>query len=347
MPELRRDPISGRWVVIATERAKRPQEYAQPQQPLTGSLCPFCPGNEQHTPAAILERRVEGEPTPWSARVIPNRFPALRTELPLTHTAQGIYEGMEGVGAHEVIIESARHIESISAMSVEELELTLGIWQERIVDLRGDARLRCALIFKNQGALAGASLAHVHSQLIALPMIPPRLQEELDHTAAYWATHQRCALCDVIAQEEQDTSRIIDADDSTLTLAPWASSAPFEVWIAPRAHADTFEAAPAPLIASLARAIHKTAQRLDRALDRPALNLWLMSAPYGPAPLLHYHWRLIILPALQRFAGFEWSSGCTINPTPPEVATRHLRDIDLTGMTHGNLSADQDPSPQA
>jgi UDPglucose--hexose-1-phosphate uridylyltransferase len=344
MPELRRDPLSGRWVVIATERAKRPQEYAQPQPPLVAALCPFCPGQEHHTPPAI---RVYGEPPGWSARVIPNKFPALRVEPALERSADGIYDGMAGVGAHEVIIESARHVESMSQMSAAELEQMLIIWQERVADLRRDGRLRCAMVFKNQGALSGASLAHVHSQLIALPLVPPRLQGELDHTRAHWAQHERCALCDIIAQEEREGVRVIDADAHTITLSPWASQGPFEVWIAPRAHADTFEAAPAHVIHAAALALAKITRRLDLALDNPALNLWLMSAPYGPAPLLHYHWRLVLLPALQRFAGFEWSSGCTINPTPPEVATRHLRDIDTTGMYHGTVPTDQDPSPQA
>ncbi|QDG49728.1 galactose-1-phosphate uridylyltransferase [Persicimonas caeni] len=329
MPMLRKDPIAGRWVIIATERAKRPREYQVDTESLPSGFCPFCAGNEDSTPdpVAIYPKGADQD---WSVRVIPNKFPALQTTGELTPHTEGVYEGLAGVGAHEVIIEAAEHVSDLAALPVDQIATVLRAWKDRINDLRNDERLECAVVFKNHGAAAGASLEHTHSQLIALPIIPKRLSEELVGSKRYYLAHDRCVYCDIVAQELDEGTRVVCSDDKVVALTPFASRFPFELWILPREHDPWYENSDDELFASVAAVLKRVLQKLNRALDSPPFNLMLHSAPFPDGDdVSHYHWHLELIPKLTKVAGFEWGTGFYINPTSPESAAEHLREIEI------------------
>jgi UDPglucose--hexose-1-phosphate uridylyltransferase len=332
MPTLRKNPITNQWVIIATERAKRPVEYKVERRSLATSYCPFCAGNEEATPPEIRVYRTHGEAdesTPWSVRVVPNKYPALRVEGALDRHGEGIYDMMEGIGAHEVIIEAPDHVVELSALSVRQITTVLWAWRDRIVDLKNDSRLKCAVVFKNHGAEAGATVEHAHSQLIALPVVPLQLKEELDGARRYFEFRERCVYCDIISQELDTGKRIVFENSDVVAIAPFASRFPFETWFLPRRHQAAYERGDQRLFESMAEAMRTVMRKLDVALNKPAFNLMLHTSPFGMEDVPHYHWHFELIPKLNRVAGFEWGTGFHINPTPSETAASHLRDIVL------------------
>ncbi|HET8734927.1 MAG TPA: DUF4931 domain-containing protein, partial [Anaeromyxobacteraceae bacterium] len=235
MPELRRDPIVGRWVIIATDRARRPSDLGREPPPPQGGLCPFDPGNEDKTPREVYQwgRPPSAPPDSpgWKVRVVPNRFPALKIEGDLDRQAEGIYDRMNGIGAHEVIIETPDHARALEDLSPAELTEVLFAFKARILDLRNDLRFRYILLFKNHGHQAGASLEHAHSQLIALPVVPRHVIEEIEGARRHYEHKERCIFCDVVGQERRDRSRLIYENDDFVAFAPYAPRSPFETWI--------------------------------------------------------------------------------------------------------------------
>jgi UDPglucose--hexose-1-phosphate uridylyltransferase len=330
MSELRKDPIVGRWVIISTERAKRPTDFKpRPPQPKAG-LCPFCPGHEDKTPPEILAYRDNGSApnSPgWRVRVVPNRFPALSIEGKLDRKGEGMFDRMNGVGAHEVIIESPQHDMTFSKLEPKQIEDVLWAFRDRIVDLTKDMRLQYCLIFKNSGEAAGASLDHTHCQLIALPIVPRAVRQELKSAKEYFDYKERCVFCDVLTQELNDELRIIEQTENFVAIAPYAPRFPFETWILPRHHASNFEDSQRPEFTDLARMLKSTFHRLEKALDTPPYNFVLHTAPVRERNLPHFHWHIEIVPKLTSVGGFEWGSGFYINPTPPEEAAQFLREI--------------------
>jgi UDPglucose--hexose-1-phosphate uridylyltransferase len=261
---------------------------------------------------------------------VPNKFPALQVEGGLDREGDGMFDRMNGIGAHEVIIETPDHDKTFASMSVPEIERVLSAFRERIRDLKQDHRLRYILVFKNQGATAGATLEHAHSQLIALPVVPDFVREEIEGARRHFAAKERCVFCDIVRQEVTDGVRVIQENADVIALAPYAPRFPFETWLLPRRHASRFEDAPQHEYESLARVLKSVLMRIDRALESPAYNLIIHSAPFndanhGAADV--YHWHVEILPKLARTAGFEWGTGFYINPTSPEEATRVLRAV--------------------
>lgn len=329
MPELRKDPITGRWVIIATERAQRPGDFAREQvRPSGDRFCPFCPGHEEKTPPEVLSFRTHGsrnEPG-WSLRAIPNKFPALRVEGELDREAEGLYDRMNGVGAHEVIIESPDHLQTLATMDVKRVEDLFWAFRERVLDLKKDFRLRYILLFKNHGSSAGASLEHTHSQLIALPVVPKQAIEEIEGARRHYEHRDRCVYCDILRQERRSGERTVAEDDHFLAATPYASRFPFETWVLPKRHHSHCETIAPDAAAALARIFQGVLQRLDRALEHPAYNFVVHTAPVQEEALAHYHWHIEIIPRLTRTAGFEWGSGFYINPTPPEQAAKFLRE---------------------
>jgi UDPglucose--hexose-1-phosphate uridylyltransferase len=313
-------------VIIAPERAERPSAFLRPAPEEDGGVCPFCPGNESMTPPEVLSRR---EGASWSLRVVPNRYPALRTELQLVREGMGLFDSMAGVGAHEVVIETPDHRARPAELSVEQIQSVLRAWQERMADLARDVRLKSIIAFKNHGAPAGATLSHLHSQLIALPFVPEALEAELRSARRHFEEKERCVFCDVMAQELRDKERVVAESEGALALSPWAARSPFEVWILPRAHRSSFETAPAQELRAVADLLRMLLRKIDVALEKPAFNLFLHTMPLREEPNDHYHWHLELKPVLTLQAGFEWASGCTINPTPPEEAASFLRQTEV------------------
>ncbi|MDE2483642.1 MAG: galactose-1-phosphate uridylyltransferase [candidate division NC10 bacterium] len=332
MPQLRKDPITSRWVIISTERGKRPLDFPAAPPPKQLGFCPFCPGNEDKTPPEIMVYRKNGDLSDrkgWSLRVVPNKFPALQIEGDLDRAGEGIYDKMHGLGAHEVIIESPNHNDVLSAMPEERIEDVLWAYRDRILDLKKDDRFQYILIFKNHGEQAGASLEHPHSQLIATPIVPKRAREEVDGAKAYFDYKDRCIFCDMIRQELQQELRVIARNDEFIAIAPFASRFPFETWILPRRHEPFFQDAQKHDMVSCSRMLKEVLGKMNQVLIDPPYNYLIHSLPLQETEVNHYHWHIEIMPTLAKVAGFEWGTGFYINPVLPEDAAKHLREARL------------------
>jgi UDPglucose--hexose-1-phosphate uridylyltransferase len=333
LPELRKDPVTGRWVIISTERRKRPSDFRLDSAAvITGEYCPFCPGREELTPPEVLAFRNHGgapNSSGWDLRVVPNKFPALQVEGNLDREGEGLFDRMNGIGAHEVIIETPDHQKTLASMSEPEIERVLWAFRERIVDLKRDIRFRYILVFKNHGAAAGATLEHTHSQLIALPIVPDFVREEVEGARRHYAAKERCVFCDIIRQEVAAGRRIIHENADIVALSPYAPRFPFETWILPRSHGARYEDAPRQFYESLARMIKSVLLRMNRALESPPYNLIIHSAPFSEQAGDYYHWHVELMPKLTRTAGFEWGTGFYINPTSPEEAAQVLRSAKI------------------
>ena len=336
MPELRKDPIVGRWVIISTDRAKRPTDFVREPVKIRGGFCPFCYGNESKTPPEILAFRpsTNGNPpqrdTPgWTVRVVPNKFPALGIEGNLNKQAEGMFDKMNGIGAHEVIIETPDHNATLASLPPKRIEDVLWAERDRILDLKKDRRFKYILLFKNHGEAAGASLEHAHSQLIALPIVPIYVVEELQGAKQYYIYKERCVFCDIIRQEIDSGIRVVAENEDFLTLAPYAPRFPFETWILPKSHESAFENSSSRMFENLAKAIKLLLMKADRVLDNPPYNLVVHTSPVQDPTNEFYHWHIEFMPKLTKTAGFEWGTGFYINPTPPEEAAKFLREASV------------------
>jgi UDPglucose--hexose-1-phosphate uridylyltransferase len=332
MPELRKDPVSGRWVIISTERGKRPSDFATPPKSREPKMCPFCPGSEHLTPPEVFAvRPTNTSPnTPgWELRVISNKYPALKIEGGLNREAEGMFDKMNGIGAHEVIIETPHHHLDMVDLSVHEIEMVLSAFRLRVNDLRNDFRFRYVMLFKNQGEMAGASLEHAHSQLIATPIIPKRVLEELKGAKTYYDYKERCIFCDIIRQELSHGIRVVDQNEEMVAIEPFAPRFPFETWILPKKHSTHFDKSSDKSYAGLASLLKDTLLRLKIALKDPPYNFVIHSGPLIEGYEREYHWHVEIIPKLTKIAGFEWGTGFYINPTPPEAAADYLNEIDI------------------
>ncbi|HEU4413956.1 MAG TPA: galactose-1-phosphate uridylyltransferase [Candidatus Angelobacter sp.] len=331
MPELRKDPVTGRWVIISTDRVRRPGDFSRERTVSKGgSFCPFCPGNESKTPPEILAYRpgenVVRDSNGWNLRVVPNKFPALGIEGDLDRQADGMFDRMNGVGAHEVVIETPDHGETLATMPLKRVEDLLWAFRDRILDLKQDRRFKYILVFKNHGEAAGASLEHPHSQIIALPILPKQVVEELEGAKRYFTNKERCIFCDIIRQEMEAQVRVAAENRDFVTLSPYAPRFPFEMWIMPKRHESSFENSPSTLYENLARILRTVLNKAVQVLDNPAYNLIIHSSPVQENTHEYYHWHLEIIPKLAKTAGFEWGTGFYINPTPPEEAAKFLRE---------------------
>jgi UDPglucose--hexose-1-phosphate uridylyltransferase len=335
MSELRRDPVTGRWTLIAVERGKRPTDF-RIERPtatvVTTEPCPFCAGNEALTPPELLAYRADGaapNSRGWDVRVVPNKFPALSLSGELGLATDGLFERMNGVGSHEVIIETADHSTTFVSLSEEQISRALWAARERMLDLKRNPALRYVIVFKNHGAQAGATREHSHSQLIALPVVPDFVREEVEGAAEHFAATNRCVFCEVLRQEREAGQRVFLENDNVVAFVPYASRFPFETWLLPKRHGAAFEEAPRPVHDSMAAAIKGVIERLNRALDSPAYNFIVHSAPFGEDVAHSFHWHVELMPRLSRTAGFEWGTGFYINPTAPEEAAQVLRNAKI------------------
>jgi len=336
MPELRKDPVVSRWVIISTERAKRPINLIgddEKQKPdAEHKFCPFDPGNEENTPNEVLSYRPEGadpDGQDWTLRVVPNKFPALMIEGEIGRRADGIYDKMNGIGAHEVIIETPNHSEQLADLSEERFQDVLWSFRDRIMDLKKDRRFRYILIFKNHGLRAGASLDHSHSQLIALPIIPKSVTEEMTGSKNYYDYKERCIFCDIVSQEIGEQKRVVGENEDFIAICPYAPRFPFETWIMPKRHEAHYEDCTKNEIRNLAAIFRRTLRKLGKALDDPPYNFMLHTSPVNMPELAYYHWHIEITPRITRVAGFERGSGFYINPTAPEVSAQFLKELGL------------------
>ncbi len=336
--QYRYDVLQKRWVIIASERGKRPHDFAVLREEPETHFCPFCPGNEDKTPPEIAALRDHGSRPNgpgWRVRVVPNKFPALRVEGTPEREADGIYDRMNGIGAHEVVIETPHHKSPMSTRDVDDIALMLKLYRDRLTDLMRDMRLKYVLIFKNSGLAAGASLTHPHSQIIATSVTPRTVALELNACREHHQVKERCLVCDIIKQEMASRERLVSIDDRYVAFCPYAARFPFEVMIAPRFHHHDFSRASDQDLRGLAGVLRDVLARYREALDDPPFNFILHTSPnanvhprrahYWDTIEFDFHWHIELFPRLTKVAGFEWGSGFYINPTPPEDAAKYLR----------------------
>jgi UDPglucose--hexose-1-phosphate uridylyltransferase len=323
MPELRKDPVTGHWVIVGTERPRRPEDFQPIVHPPPAGSCMLCPGSERTMPPAVLTYRTHdgaAADSAWRVRVVPSKFPTLRVEGELERRGQGLYDLMNGVGAHEIIVESPHHDDTFATLSLAALEDVLHAWQERIVDLRRDTRIRSVVIYRTP-------FDHPHSQVLATPTPPPDLQRELAHARSYHDYRERCLLCDILHQETHDGLRIVAELDHVLAFVPFAARTPFETWLLPRRHLAGYEHVTGQERRDLARVLRILVRRLHALVPGVGVAFVLHSAPPEENGGF-FHWHVEVTPEV-RMAGLEpTASGFAINPLLPEDAARYLRAPD-------------------
>jgi len=330
MPELRQNFFTKEWVIIATERAKRPEEMATHRAaPAVTSFvetCPFCPGNENKTPPEILRSpTTAGEP--WAVRVIPNKFAALSSEVQPTRSLQHLRRRIDGFGFHEVIIDSPDHARCMALLSDEHVASILRVYRERYNTLSVDRRVNHITIFKNHGADAGASLQHPHSQLIATPVIPSQVRHRLHEALRHYDDVGECMFCHMVEREVEDQTRIVLKSEHFVALEEFASATPFATHIFPLRHMASFSEITDLEIADLARVLRTLLAKIYVGLENPDLNYTVRSGPTEYNGARHFHWYVSVIPRLTRVAGFELGSGMFINSVLPEAAAEFLRKV--------------------
>jgi UDPglucose--hexose-1-phosphate uridylyltransferase len=335
MPEFRQDIITGNWVIVAKERAKRPEDFSEPEKPRKERFrenCPFCVGNEKQTPPEVYAIREEGaEPdTPgWKVRAVPNKFPALTSNGQVNTGDVGIYRTMSGIGVHEVILETPDHDRSPAYLTEEEIADVIATYRHRHRVLLEDERIQYVSIFRNHGRIAGASLEHPHSQIIATPIVPPLVQHSISSAKDYHDRTGRCVYCHVLEEERKAGVRVVYSNPGFIVFEPFASRTPFETWIMPLRHSPSFGDISDQEIEQLADALGLTLRKIAQGLNDPAYNYMIRTAPtvseYDGAEYLHWH--ISILPKLAIAAGFEMGTGIYINTATPEDTAKFLRSI--------------------
>jgi len=341
MPELRKDPIIGRWVIVSVEHSRKPKDFIENLSFVEEGECPFCAGKEYLTPKEILSlsdsRQKYQKSTNWQVRVIPSQAPLLRIEGDLDRRGKGVFDVLNGIGAHEVIVESPQHISNMADLGEENIALVITAYVERLRDLEKDKRFKYVLIFKNYGFSAGGGrIMHTRSQLIATPVTPIRVKEELFGSKRYFEFRERCVFCDLIMQEIATKQRVVLETDSFITITPFASRFPFEVWILPRNHNCDFMNLRETEKLDLAKILKRTLLRLKLGLNDPAYNMIVHTAPfrrekegYWKTIDQDYHWHIEIMPRLIQVAGFEWGTGFYICPIAPEDAAQYLKEVQV------------------
>ncbi len=336
MPELRQNFFTKEWVIIATERAKRPEELAthRPAQTVPSFVenCPFCPGNESKTPPEVM-RFPENSSGPWAVRVIPNKFAALDSTAQPTRQLQHLRRRVEGFGFHEVIIDSPDHSACMALLPDSHVASILSVYKERYNTLSVDHRINHVTIFKNHGADAGASLQHPHSQLIATPVIPSQVRLRLHEALRHYDDAGECMFCHMVEREVEDQTRIVLKSAHFVAMEVFASATPFSTHIFPLRHTASFGEITAAEIADLAHVLRTLLAKIYLGLNNPDLNFTVRSGPSDYVGARHFHWYLSVIPRLTRVAGFELGSGMFINTVLPEAAAEFLRNTSTEKVT--------------
>jgi UDPglucose--hexose-1-phosphate uridylyltransferase len=332
MPELRQNRITKEWVIVATERAKRPRDLALARPVKTPPAyvpnCPFCPGNEANTPPEIL--RVSGQKEgEWLVRVVPNKFAALSPGASPQRTVHGSKRTITGFGFHEVIVESPDHSMTTALMSDAQVGSMLKVFKARYEQLSLDSRVANITIFKNHGVEAGTSLEHSHCQLIATPVISSQVRSRLHEALRHYDEFGECIFCTVLQDELEEKTRVVMETDHFAVIEPFASATPFNTYIYPKRHSASFGDISAPEITDLARVLRTVLAKLYHGLQDPDYNYTIRSAPAEYDGVKYYHWYVSVIPRLSRVAGFELGSGMFINTVLPEAAAQFLRETEV------------------
>jgi UDPglucose--hexose-1-phosphate uridylyltransferase len=329
MPEFRQDPITGRWVIIAPGRAARPWHIGAAEERASTEPCPFCTGNEAMTPPEVWAQResnTKANAPGWRLRIVSNKYPALVNTGEWSAKRDGFYQSINGLGVHEVIIESPDHVTHMSALSAAQIADILRAYRARLRILKNDPRWRYLLIYKNQGERAGATLEHIHSQLTALPAVPKEAMDEINGASKHFAATGQCIYCAIRRREMEGGERLVAENDRFVALCPFAPRFGYETWLLPKNHAAAFAESSEDDIIAFGEILRGLLLRFVRLFDNPPFNYVIHSSPQDDVASVCYHWHMEILPQLTRAAGFEWGSGVHMNSIAPEDAARLLRD---------------------
>ncbi len=331
MPEIRQNIATKEWVIIATERAKRPEDFSAErrtpthERPPHVATCPFCPGNEAMTPPPSLVRTAaDGS---WRQRIVPNKFGALSPAAPAVRLAEGVARMTGGYGFHDVLIESPLHNATTALLTPEDVTATLAALRDRARELARDERLAQIIPFKNHGESAGTSLEHPHCQMVSLPIVPSHIRQRLEEAMRYFDEHGSCVFCDMARLESEAAVRVICEDEYFVAFIPYAAFSPFHTWILPRRHRPLFTQVSDGELASLGGILKTTLLKLYRGLGDPHYNYVIRMAPLTYERVHWSHWYLSIVPKVTRAAGFELGSGMYINTALPEESAAFLRAV--------------------
>lgn len=331
MPEIRLNRITGDWVIIATERAKRPEEFAHAREkkelPPYVPTCPFCPGNEDQTPSERF--RLPGKEGGWTVRAVPNKFSALTSAGDVLRRGTGLKKRLTGIGLHEVIIETPEHNRTLASLPLVHVEQILLAYRNRFLAFYQDSRIEHVIIFKNHGQSAGTSLEHPHSQIVGTPVIPGQIRYRIEHALRNYNDFGACLYCWSLKRELEDGIRIVKENSSFVVFVPYAALTPFHLWIFPKRHNASFGNVKDSELAELAAILKEILLRLYVGLDNPDLNYVTRSLSAEDGPLKYFHWYLSIVPRLSTAAGFELGTGMFINTTSPEDSAQFLRDVSV------------------
>ncbi len=328
MPEMRQNRFTKEWVIIATERAKRPEELKSHREakrlPSYSAQCPFCPGNEHMAPPAVMSIPQEQD---WQVRVVPNKFAALAREGEPWRRIERSRRTMNGVGIHDVIVESRDHSLTPARLPLGNVMEVVRCYRERFRAVSADPRIAHVTIFKNHGVSAGTSLEHPHSQMIATPVISSQVRYRLYEALRHYDEFGECIFCTAIQEELEEKSRIVMISDFFIALEPFASATPFATYLYPRRHMASFGDITEEEMQDLAHMLKTILAKLYVGLEDPDFNYAIRSAPHENAGVMYYHWYLSVIPRLTRVAGFELGSGMFINTVLPEAAAEFLRNV--------------------
>jgi UDPglucose--hexose-1-phosphate uridylyltransferase len=331
MPEFRQNMVSKEWVIIATERAKRPDQFLQKKEgrkplPSHQKDCPFCPGNESMTPPPVFSIERNGN---WSLRVVPNKFAALQSDLTTKRKHEGRFLKADGYGIAEVIIETPFHNRTIATMNPEEVKNTVLTYKERYNALSKIKQVDLITIFRNYGEKAGTSLEHPHSQIIATPIVPPHVRNPLYQSQLACDTYGDCIYCGMMEEERGQGVRVVKETKYFLVICPFASRSPFETRIYPKIHRSSFATISYEESEDFSWVLQETLKRLSIGLNDPDYNYIIRSAPIEDTNVKYDHWYAVIVPKLTTPAGFEIGTGIYINSALPEQCADFLRRVEI------------------
>ncbi len=340
MNQLRRDPITGIWTIMLQDGkemvAIKPDGHRRLRHARPGETCEFCAGHESETSPEIFALRSDNSPRNepgWRVRVVPARVPVLQIHGETNNRGLGIYDMLDGIGAHELVIETPEHGKIMADLAEHEIADVLTAYRERVLDLKRDARFRYILVYKNVGeGRRGPSLRHSLSHVIATPITPLRAREELMNAQQYFLLKERCIFCDMIRQELETSSRLVAENESFIALCPFAARAPFEIWLLPKRHETFYEwNNDLPALAGLLRLV---LMKIRQALGDPNHVMIIHSGPnllagrqrgYWKTVERDFHWHLEIIPRLRGATDFDIVAGFQVNWVPPERAAEVLR----------------------
>ena len=322
MSQLRKDPIVGRWTIIATERARRPAAFVDPQSTSTDQKqCSYC-----------QDIAIPGVYESHGVKVIDSNSPILDNSKPFDRHGHGLYDVAHSYGSHEIVVETAEHIANMADLPLEQIKQVMQTYALRMQVHRKNPFIEYVLAYKNYGVAAGSrNIGHARSQIMAVPVLPMRVKDKISGAQKHFDYHERCLFCDIVSQELKSKERVVTENEDFVVIAPFASRFPFETWILPKQHHCDFADGIAGYEDSLAAIMKDLLLRFKIGLNDPAYNYMIQTSPVkNPGSFKEsYHWHIEVMPRLTRVAGFERGTGFYICPIPPEMSASFLREIDI------------------